>query len=192
MKRHLIVSAAAAALMLSACSSIGTAPAGPMKVGGGHTVTLGRSWADISAILPQRQNNVRVLSIDGPMLNRLYLAQGLEDGQGLIKAKSKEKRVPTYRKDMSPTELVEFTADTVAALGYQRVETEKPRPATFGTLDALRLDIKAMTDSGLEIAGTAQLARQGDKLYVVLYLAPAEHYFAATLPEVESLLKSAV
>jgi len=178
-------------LLASACTSIGRVPAGPVPLGGGHQVTTSRDWSDISALMPQRQSNVRVLTLDGPLLNRLYLAQGLAPGQGLIKRISKEKPAPTFRSDMSPTEVVEFVTDSVVALGYQRVDTSRLRPGTFGGAQALRFELSAQTDSGLDVAGTAQAAVAGGKLYLILFLAPKEHYFAATEGEIEALLKSA-
>lgn len=180
-----------ALLLMTACAPIQSVSPGPLAVGDKHTVVLNRQWSDVSAILPQRAKNVRVLSIDGPLLNRLYIAQGLRPGEGLIRAASKEQPVPTYHADMGPTELAEFVAESAVALGYQRVETAKLRPAKFGAADALRLDLSAKTQSGLEISGVAQVSTVDGKLYLMLYLAPSEHYFTATLPDVEAILNSA-
>jgi hypothetical protein len=44
---------------------------------------------------------------------------------------------------------------------------------------------------GLNISGIAQLVEAGDRLYILLDLAPAEHYFDATRAEVESIMASA-
>jgi hypothetical protein len=185
---------AACALALSglaACVAVTPVPAGAVALGGNHKVVLGRMWSDISAILPQRAKNVRVLSIDGPLLNRLYLAQGLAPGDGLLKSASKEHPAPVFHADMSPTETVEFVTDSVAAIGYQQVTTSRLRPAQIGASNALRFDLEAQTESGLELKGTAQAAVIAGKLYLVLYLAPAEHYFDANMSEVEAILHSA-
>lgn len=181
------VLAAAAA----ACAPITSVPAGPLNLQGGHQVTLGRQWSDVSAILPQRAKKVRVLSIDGPMLNRLYVAEGLGAGEGLLRGASKERPAPTFHTDMGPNELVELTADSLAQLGYQRVATSELRPVKFGGHQGLRFDIEAQTESGLEIKGTASLAVINSKLYLIAYVAPAEHYFRAILPEVETIMGSA-
>ncbi|MFL5294819.1 MAG: hypothetical protein ACJ798_00415 [Phenylobacterium sp.] len=169
-----------------------SAPAGAFKVGTtGYQVTLGQEWSDVSQIMNGRPKNVRLLSLDGPALNRLYLSDGLAPGEFLVKPTAKEKPTPTYQKGMSPTELVEFVADSVSALDYQRVETGGLRPTKFAGSQALRFDIKGKTREGLEVAGTAAVAESGGKLYVILYLAPQEHYFQATLPEIEGVMKSA-
>lgn len=189
--RPLMAACAALALplALSACVSVTTAPAGAYKVGSAQ-VTLGHEWSDISAIMFQRPAKVRLLSMDGPLLNRLYVTDGLVPGEFMVKPMAKERPTPTYRAGMSPNELVEFVSDSVSALDYQRVETENLRPAKFGSKDALRFDLKAKSKEGLDISGTALVAETAGKLYIVLYVAPTEHYYAAELPEVETVIGS--
>jgi hypothetical protein len=175
---------------LSGCATITLVPAGAYAVGG-QSVTLGRSWSDISIIQPGRPKNVRLLSIDGPLLNRLYIADGLSDGQFLVKPLKKERPTPTWKTGMSPSEQVEFIADSVSAMDYQRVETDGLRPAKVGSVDGLRFEISAKTAEGLDISGLAQVAESGGKLFLILYLAPSEHYFGAQKAEVESIMASA-
>jgi hypothetical protein len=179
-----------ACLALAACATVSSAPAGAMKVGTGYEVALGRDWSDISNIMVGRTKKVRLLSIDGPLLNRLYLTDGLAPGDYLIKPRAKEAPTPVIRKDMSASEKLEFVTDSVAALDYQRVQLVRPRPAKLGQTSAVRFDLTAQTMSGLDVRGTGVIGEQGGKTYVVLYLAPAEHYFDATLPEVEAILGS--
>lgn len=180
----------AVCLTLAACATVTSAPAGAMKVGDAYEVALGREWSDISNIMNGRTKKVRLLSIDGPLLNRLYLSDGLEPGEYLIKPAAKETPTPVIRKDMSASEKLEFVTDSVAALDYQRVQLVRPRPAKLGQTSAVRFDLTAQTMSGLDVRGTGVIGEQGGKTYVVLYLAPAEHYFDATLPEVEAILGS--
>jgi hypothetical protein len=188
MNRLALASAMALSVVLAGCETIALAQAGPFAMGDGKTVTLRRAWSDVSILAPKRQKKVRLLSIDGPALNLLYLAQGLAPGEGLLKPASKAERVPVYRADMSPSELVEFVTDSLSALGYQRPQTAKLRPGRLVGADGLRMDITAYTKDGLEISGLAQVSETGGKLYLALYLAPAEHYFAATLPDVDAML----
>lgn len=189
MRRAILV--ALAALSLTACASVTSAPAGALKVGAAYEVSLGREWSDISAIMVGRTKKVRLLSIDGPLLNRLYLTDGLVPGDYLIKPQAKETPTPVIRKDMSASERLEFVTDSVAALEYQKVQLVKPRPAKIGEAQGVRFDLTAQTKAGLDIRGTGVVAEKSGKTYVVLYLAPAEHYYEATLPEVESLVASA-
>lgn len=181
---------AALALVAAGCASIARAPAGPLKVGA-TKVALTRDWNDVTPLLPGQVKKVRVLSIDGPLLNRLYITDGLGPGDRLIKGVAKEKPTPTLRVGMTSAERMEFVADSVAAIGYQRVETVKPRPVRFDGQPGIRFDLTARTPEGLNVAGTAQAAEVAGKTYVVLYLAPAEHYYAATLADVEQVMTSA-
>ena len=180
-----------ALLAVSGCVSITDAPAGAFKVGNAYSVTLTRQWADISQIMNARPKNVRLLSIDGPLLNRLYLTDALSPGDYLVKPASKEKPTPTYRADLSPTEIVEFVANSVSALDYLKVETSNLRPGQFAGTQGIRFDLTATTKEGLDISGTALATEKGGKLYVILCLAPTEHYYGDVLPEVEAIMQSA-
>ena len=175
---------------LAGCASISRAPAGPLKVGASQ-VTLGRDWSDVSVMVPNRPKKVRVLSIDGPMLNRLYVSDALSPGDAIVRSPAKERRTPVIRADMSATERMEFVADSVSAMGYQRVETSSPRPGAYGGRPAVVFDISAKAEDGLDIAGRGLVALIDGKTHVLIYVAPAEHYFAANLTEVEQVFASA-
>lgn len=179
-----------AALALSACTTIKNAPMGPYAAGSGYSVTLSRQWSDITAIMLYQAKGVHLLSVDGPLLNRLYITDGIAPGGFMLKPAAKEQPTPTYRTGMSQIELIEFVADSVTALEYQRVETVNPRPARFAGGNAVRFDITAKTKEGLDISGTALVAERGGKAYVILYLAPTEHYYRALLADVEKTMDS--
>jgi hypothetical protein len=187
----LIAAALASALAVAGCVSI-TPVSGSYKAGNAYTVTLSRQWADISAIMPQRPSNVRLLSIDGPLLNRVYLASGLTPGQFLVKPVKKETPTPTFRADMSETELVEFVTDSIAAMEYERPEALQLRPANFGTAPGLRFDVRAQSKEGLNFSGDALIARVGDRLHVLLYLAPSEYYYERHKADVDAIFSSVV
>lgn len=175
---------------VAACATSGVVPAGLYAVGD-QRVTLGRPWSDVGAATPGLPRNLRLLSIDGPLLNRLYIADGLRAGEGLVSTRDRARPPPAWRPGMTAGEQVEFVTDSVAAMDYRRVEVTELRPTRMGSAEALRIGIAARTEAGLEIAGIAQVAQIGGRLYVILYLAPAEHYFAAGRPEAEAIMASA-
>lgn len=191
MKSRLIAAALAAALALSACATSTMAAAGRYEAAPGIAVTLGQNWSDITRVMANQPRNVRLLSIDGPFLNRLYVVGDLAPGKEMIRPESRETPTPIYRADMSDSELVEFVADSVAALGYQRPETANLRPAMLGQTQAVRFDLTAQSAEGLIISGTSLVARAGQNAQILLYLAPAEHYYARDLAEVEQVFASA-
>jgi|SRR5579872_1795462 len=182
---------AAGALTLWGCTTVSDAPTGAYQVGTAYQVTLGREWADVSRIMLDRSKSVHVLSIDGPLLNRLYLSEGIASGDSMVTSHVKEKPTPTYKADFSAQETVEFVADSVSALDYDKVETSNLRPAKFGGIDAVRFDLAAKTKDGLDISGSAITAQRQGQLFVILYLAPTEHYYGDGLPEVEAIMSSA-
>ncbi len=179
-----------AALSLTGCMTITDAPAGPLKVGAAK-VDLGREWSNLNAVMLSRHDKVTVLSIDGPLLNQLYISDALVPGEGLVKTLTKEKPAPALKAGLSNAERIEFVADSISALSYQRVQTEKPRPGSYGGHPGVRFDIKASTVDGLDIVGTALIAEVDGKTYLILYLAPSEHYFQANLADVEHVMASA-
>jgi hypothetical protein len=184
-----IAAAMAAVVSLSACAAMETVPAGPY-VSGRHQITVGRTWTDMGRPLDAARR-VRVLSIDGPRLNRLLVIDGLAPGEFIVRPASRERPTPTWTAGLTPTEQVEFLADSLAAMQYHRIETKNLRPVKVGDRSGLRFDIGARTVDGLNISGIAQLVEAGDRLYILLYLAPTEHYFDATRAEVESIMASA-
>lgn len=183
------VAALAAVAFLSACAAIKAVPAGPYA-SGGNQITVGRTWTDMGRLF-DASKGVRMLSIDGPQLNRLFVIDGLKTGEFIIRPASKERPTPTWKAGLTPTEQVEFLADSLAAMQYHRVETDNLRPVKVGDRSGVRFDISAQTVDGLNISGIAQLVEAGDRLYILLYLAPTEHYFDATRAEVESIMASA-
>lgn len=189
MKTMIKLTAAAlgAAVLLAGCSPITLAPAGVYKVGAG-TVTLDRPWNDISGMWVGRPDKVRLLSLDGPLLNRLYVTDGLESGDSIVRSPRREMRTPVYADAMSVTEQVEFVGESVTALGYERVATSGVRPVELNGQRAVRFDIEAATGEGLDIRGIGQAAKRDGKLYVAIYLAPAEHYFEAARPSAENAM----
>jgi len=179
------------ALALVACAPTAKlAASGAFAAPSAYSVTLGRNWSDVTPITPQQPRNVRLLSIDGVALNRLHIASAIKPGEGLLAPLGRDSRVPVFRADMTETEIVEFVVDSVAAMGYQRPEPANLRAANFGTAPGVRFELTTQTSEGLAVGGTALLARVGDDLHVLVFLAPNEHYLGAAMPEVEAIFSS--
>ena len=130
------------------------------------------------------------MTLDGPALNRLYMSD-IKVGESIVRAQSKEKPTPVLGADLSFNEQVEFVVDSIAALGYFRVESHGLRPQKFGATEGLRFEIDAQTQEGLNIDGTALAAMSNGQFHLVLFLAPEEHYFGASSKQVETILASA-
>ncbi|MGH6970296.1 MAG: hypothetical protein ACREEQ_01680, partial [Caulobacteraceae bacterium] len=149
-----------------------------------------REWSDISGLYGVKLPGVKVLTVDGPLLDRLYLSEGLAPGASLVTSQVKDKPTPIFKSDFTLEDTVQFVADSVAALGYDHVATANLRPAKFGGADAVRFDLAAKTSDGLDISGAGLTALKDGKLYVILFLAPSEHYYGAGLDEVNGVMAS--
>lgn len=189
-RRAALWGVAAGGAALSSCATSVLVPQGAYTANDAFSVTLQRPWSDLTNYLMPRPPGVRMLSIDGPMLNRLYLAT-LEPGGSLVRPVDRDTPRPTYRADMGDTEIVEFITDCVA-VEFQSPESSALRPQNLGSLPGVRFDLLTRTQAGLDIGGTALAARGADdKLNLMLYLAPREHYYARLLPDVEAAFTSA-
>jgi hypothetical protein len=182
------LAAIAAIMMLSACAS-NTLVTGPFKVGQAYNVTLQKNWTSVGTFNLNKE--VKYLTIDGPFLNNFYLTEGLAVGRSVVRTAQKSRPMPVVKADMSETEMVEFVVDTIAAFGYETVASDNLRPSKFGSVDAIRFDVTAKTDEGLEIKGISQVAMVRGKLHVMLFLAPAEHYYPSMIADVEQVFASA-
>lgn len=187
--RRGVLTAALSGVVVAGCASSSGLRSGAYTNVGTFNITLPREWSDITFMLPNRPRHMRMLSIDGPLLNRLYLAS-LEPGESLLRPRDRDTPRPTYRADMSDNELVEFVTDCVA-VEYQSPEAGALRPQTFAGQPGVRFDLTAQTAEGLNISGTSLVARASDRLHMLLFLAPSEHYYGAMLPEIETIFAGA-
>jgi hypothetical protein len=191
--RHLVP--LAAALFLAACAGV-TAASGTWSVGRAYSIQLERTWSDTSTLVSPNAQHVKVLTLDGWTLNQLIATDGLPVGQSMVsrvsasKRRTDDKQVPIVRAGMGELELVEFVADSMAFWDFQRIETGNVMPARFGPHEGVSFDIDAQTVNGLDMRAKALAAQSGDKVYVLLFIAPGEHYFPAMEQEVGRILAS--
>jgi hypothetical protein len=176
-----------AALSLSGCATVSLAPKGNFALGA-SSVTLSRDWSDVSVLYYNRAKKVKILSIDAPGLNRLFISEGLTAKDPLMvhpmKGDNTNAPAPRGKDNMSLQEQIEFVAASLSALEFQKVETSSPKPVTLGAQRAVRFEFTAKTPEGLNIKGVAQAAAKGNLHYYIVYVAPEEHYFNASLKEV--------
>jgi hypothetical protein len=185
----------AAAVFLAACVGM-TAASGAWKVGNAYTIQLDRTWSDASTVVSPNAKHVKVLTLEGWTLNQLIATDGLPVGQSMVsrvsasQRRTDDKQVPIVRAGMGELELVEFVADSMAFWDFQRIETGNVMPARFGPHEGVSFDVEAQTVNGLEVRAKALAAQANDKVYVLLFVAPGEHYFPAMEQEVGRILAS--
>jgi hypothetical protein len=187
-RRGLLVGLAGSAA-LAGCASVKLIEAGEYRAGDAFAVTLRRPWSDVSAMMLPRPPGVQLLTIDGRYLNELYLAV-IEPGGSFVRPADRDTPRPLYRTDMGDTELVEFVVDSLAVT-YQEPQSTALRPQQLAGVPGVRFDIGARTQAGLNMSGSALVARSGDNLHMLMFLAPSEHYYGAFAPDVDAIFASA-
>ena len=187
--RRALLLGLAGSVTLTACASVKLVDAGEYRAGNAFAVTLQRPWSDMSAMLLPRPPGVQLLTIDGPALNQLYLAV-IEPGGSFVRPADADTPRPVYRTDMGDSELVEFVIDSLAVT-YQGPESSALRPQELAGVPGVRFDISTRTQAGLNMSGSALVARSGDKLHMLMFLAPSEHYYGAYQAQVDAIFASA-
>ncbi len=177
-----------ALFVLAACAvPMKAAPPGRLETQAGFAVTLNEAWTRI----PARSNPMTrgdVLTRDGLALNRLHIAT-LEPGEAFVRGEAAG--ILTCRAGMSALEQVEFLTTSLLRLGYGDIKVENVRPQDFDGVEGLRIDLSGSYQSGLNFRADAAIAQAGEQLHIVLFVAPAQYYYAETAGQVSEIIASA-
>jgi len=154
---------------------------GEQQIGSSYTITTSVDWSLVDGS-PQNW------TIDGPALGLLQTWGGLKTGDVLIRKQGR--RMPAFRSSFGALEVAEMVADTIEVLiPGADVETTDFRPFAFGSRDGFRFEIRYVR-RGLPIRGTVAGAIHKGTLDLILFTAPAEHYFDLRAAEVDRIIKS--
>jgi len=168
-----------AILLLAACAT-STGPGGQLQEAA-RTVRINElelqsdlAWARIRG-----QSRLETWTIDGPALNRLLVVTRVKPGEHVfLQGKQRRSRPdgPWYRAGMRPDELRDLVLDGLRQAGWADIASRDLRPASFGGSPGLRFELDAASSSGLRYGGMAAAAAFEGKLYLLLWMAPREHY----------------
>ncbi|HVK82431.1 MAG TPA: hypothetical protein VM915_17670 [Verrucomicrobiae bacterium] len=186
MKRFAAFAAAAA---LAACvPTMAAAPAGGFDTGSGLAVNLQNSWTHIPPAINYATTG-SVLTRQGVSLQRVDILT-LEPGESIVRV-PRNTDAPEYRAGMSETELVELVTASLTRLGYTDIVADNIRAHQLASAPGVRFNIAGKYSSGLNLRGDAALAESGGKLNIIIFVAPAAHYYEASAAEVDQLIQSA-
>ena len=196
--------AAAAASMLSACSSLGGNEYGfsdyslvrvhRVRVGDGSvTVVPPRPWNRHRTVLFQDIQDVEDWTLNGPILDSMSFVTGLKSGRYLVRQrKSADQQVPKFRDDMTAPEIAAMIESLYRVRGGTvefRTLGLQPRP--FLGANGFQLDYEHLDSDELWRKGRVVGAVIGGRLYLVLLDAARSHYYDATMPDLEAVIASA-
>lgn len=158
----------------------------------GHRVTVGECFR-VDPDIPwsmTKKAGVFIWTVDGQDLDRLIFFPGIKDGAPLIDLKKSagSPQMPTYKDSMSLLEVVDLLEATMARLDYHQFEKQNLQPATIGGLDGFRVDFSFVSKQGLEYRGFAAGATKDHKLYLVMYMGAALHYYDQYKPIADHII----
>jgi hypothetical protein len=194
MRRRTLLAALVPAMALTGCA----APLGPPTLVGSSRQTVNgisvepqTAWTRLPArVVLGGAAPGEIWTIDGPLLDRLRFHGAVAPGAPLD-YQARGQTLPQFRAGMGPSEIAELVTDTVAARGNSDVEMLALAPAPFAGLEGFRLDYRFLNADGLELLGRARGAERDGRLYLIVFEAAADHYFARLAPTVDRLMDSA-
>ena len=204
MKRVWKLAVIAPALAVSACSTLGAGeygyssyafvPVRRVNVGDNSlSVVPPRPWNRHRSILWSDVEDVEDWTLNGPYLDGISFVSGLKGGRYLIRqSKRASQQVPKFRSDMTPPEIVAMLESLYRIKGGAvDFRTLSLQPRAFLGTGGFQLDYEHLDSDELWRKGRAVGAVINGQLYLILYDAARSHYYAAALPDFESIVGSA-
>jgi len=176
------------ALLLAGCGPSPLVRAGAASAVGSIALVTPVDWSRSG------DTRVELWTRDGTLLNQLQFVGAVEPGQHVFRSRRETKRRPDgpyFRAGMNGVELQALVLDGLGELGAVRPAARALRPARFGDGESVRFEVDTANQDGLLYRGLAQASVHGERLYVILFLAPAEHYFERDRKLVEAMFDSA-
>ncbi len=198
------IAVAAAALALSACSSVGGEGLGSnyynlvrvrsVNVGDGSlTVTPPRPWNEARRFFLADVRWVEDWTLNGPLLDGISFVSGMPSGRYIVRQSTRDERqVPKFRSDMTAFEIAAMLESAYRVRGGAvdfRTLSLTPRP--FLGANGFQLDFEHLDTDELWRKGRAVGAVIDGKLYLVLYDAARSHYYPNAIGDFEAIVASA-
>lgn len=131
-------------------------------------------WARIRA--PRQEQ----WTIDGAPLNQLMILSRIKPREHVfLRAKERSWRPdgPWFRAGMRPDEVRDIVLDGLRGAGWANVEGRDLRPVRWGATPGLRFDLALDNPNGLVYRGLVTAAERDGRLTLLVWIAPAEHYY---------------
>ncbi len=171
-----------ALMTVAGCAAVATTKQpGRHEVGDSYSIATSTAWSHVAG-------PPETWTIEGPNLGVLRTWAEVEDGDRLFQ--DPQKKAPAFREDFSAVEVAELVADTIEAyVAGADVEISNFRPTAFGASDGFRFDFSYVWE-GLPRRGRAIGAIRDGELDLILFDAPAEHFFDLRAAEIERIFLS--
>ncbi len=198
------VLALALAFSLTACSGIGGGGFGfggyslvrakEVRVGN-HSLAVRppREWNRQSTILFDDISTVEDWTQNGPYLDTISFVTGMKDGKAVVRQRSRDDRqVPKFRSNMTAPEVASMIESLFRVRGGTvDFKTLSLAPRPFLGANGFQYDFEHLDSDEVRRKGRAVGAVIGGRLYLILFDATRSHYFNASLPDYEAIVRSA-
>lgn len=183
-RRALVLSMA---LALAACASGGSRLVSPGSNPAGSRLTLNSEmeWTRIS------DRRMQVWTIDGELLNRLYLIPAVREREYIFLGSRQTKRRPDgpfFKPGMRADELRDLIVDGLLASGAINVSASNLRPVAFGDREGLRFELTLANQEGLKYQAMAAAFEHDRELSLAIFMAPGEYYYSRDAQKVDRML----
>lgn len=134
---------------------------------------------------------IEIWTLDGPQLNQVVFFGGVTDGEPLFKeANAKRAPLPKVSANMLITDIPALLESTYRARrDVSRMTIETQEPAVLNGASGIRFSYNFVRDEDdVDRQGKAFGAMKNGKLFLVVYEAPALHFFARDAGRFENLL----
>lgn len=132
-------------------------------------------------------------TIDGPMLDRIYVVGGIGDGHAAYAPpKGREVKMPVFRASATPMELVDlFVTSLNVVVNGNPPQVDEVGQTTFLGQPGVRFHYQYVDGSGVKRKGLVVAGVVKGKLYGIDYSGTALYHYDAYLPQVEKVIASA-
>ncbi len=193
-----------AAVAMAGCSSIGGGGLGfggyslirakEVRVGNNSVaVTPPREWNRQSTIFFDDISTVEDWTQNGPYLDTISFVTGMRNGKAVVRQRrSDDRQVPTFRSNMTAPEIASMIESLFRVRGGTvDFKTTSLAPRSFLGANGFQQDFEHLDSDEVRRKGRAVGAVIDGRLYLILFDATASHYFGASLPDYEAILRSA-
>jgi len=154
-------------------------------------VTPGNEWNQLPRVSSQSPWD-ETWTLNGPLLDAMAFVGGLPDGKSLLVQKKKDdQKVPVFRADMTPQDLVSMLEASYRVRGVTVFDIQSVDPADFLDGKGLRVRYQYAPNDGLARKGVVVARVVDQKLYAIKLEGVSSHYFDASLPEFDQMVSSA-
>ena len=180
--RHLV--AFLLALTWAGCAPYALVEPKRTAIGDLYTVEPQVQWSAVE------RGKIVTWTVDGFPLEAVRFVKGLDDGESLLLEQALQTKPPTFRANMTPSEILEFVVDSWSLAGAQQVRASNLRPRKFANLDGFAFDMTYLLRNGLEAQGMVVGAVAKGKLHLIIYTGARRHYFPKYKTDVDRMIDS--